>query len=485
MAKAHLRAGMVLDGFRIEERLNNGGMATIWRVTRDDIDFPIVMKTPHLAEGEDLGAIVGFEVEQMILPRVTGKHVPRFVENGDFAAQPYIVMERIFGHSLKSRFDVSPLPLDEVVQIGIQTAKALANLHAQHVVHLDLKPSNVMIRENGEAVLIDFGLSRHDQLPDLLAEETRLPIGTAPYISPEQIMGVRTEPRSDLFALGVMLYYFATGERPFGNPKNERGMRRRFWRDPVPPRALRPEIDPWLQEIILRCLEVDPSKRQRNAKQLAFDLAHPKDVVLTERADRLAQDSYLTALKRRFKPAPFVMPEVQSLADNVDRAPIFIAAVDMSAGNEQVIELMRITVSRLVAAEPASRLVCLSVLKTNLIGMDYTVNDQGENMVVNRLVELRDWARPFNLPQERISHHVVEASDPGAVILAFARNNGADHIVLGARGNSTLRRFLGSVSSQVVAEAPCSVTVVRVSTGDKHDETDQDASPNDGTEAAP
>ncbi|MBR7784736.1 protein kinase domain-containing protein, partial [Undibacterium luofuense] len=98
------------------------------------------------------------------------------------------VMEQIAGESLRSRFEQAPLPIDEVVSTGIQIAYALHDLHRQHVIHLDIKPSNIMSR-NGLAVLIDFGLSRHDRLPDLLDEEFRLPMGTGPYISPEQVLG--------------------------------------------------------------------------------------------------------------------------------------------------------------------------------------------------------------------------------------------------------------------------------------------------------
>ena len=138
-----------------------------------------------------------------------------------------------------------------------------------------------MFRPTGEAVLLDFGLSHHDQLPDLMQEEFRLPFGTAPYMSPEQLRGIRNDPRSDLFALGVLLYFFSTGVRPFGESETLRGMRRRLWRDPVPPRRLRPDYPPWLQEIVLRCLEIEPGWRYPTAAQLAFDLSHPNEVKLT------------------------------------------------------------------------------------------------------------------------------------------------------------------------------------------------------------
>ena len=104
-----------------------------------------------------------------------------------------------------------------------------------------------------------------------------MPFGTAPYMSPEQLRGIRNDPRSDLFALGVLLYFFSTGVAAVRRrPKALRGMRRRLWRDPVPPRTLRADYPPWLQEIVLRCLEVEPAWRHPTAAQLAFELGHPE-----------------------------------------------------------------------------------------------------------------------------------------------------------------------------------------------------------------
>src|SRR3954470_484034 len=224
-------------------------MAVLWRVTPPRHDpLPMIMKMPIVDWGEGPGAIVGFEVEQMILPQLSGPHVPAFIAAAGFETQPYIVMERIAGTSLLPLIEETPLASARVAEIGARVATALHDLHRQHVIHLDLKPSNVMFRERGVAVLIDYGLSRHDGLPDLLQEEFHLPVGTGPYISPEQVMGDRTDPRSDLFALGVMLYFLATGQRPFGIPSGRRALRRRFWRDPAPPRRLNPAVPPWLQE---------------------------------------------------------------------------------------------------------------------------------------------------------------------------------------------------------------------------------------------
>jgi serine/threonine protein kinase len=461
--------GMVIDGFLLEEKLHKGGMATLWRVsrthdtggTKGNHNEPLVMKIPILGDNNDPTAIVGFEVEQMIMPKLTGIHVPHFIASGDFANQPYIVMELIAGVSLRPKLDEAPLFVEEVTAIGAKIATALHDLHRQHVVHLDIKPSNIMFRTSGEAILIDFGLSRHDKLPDLLAEEFRLPMGTGPYISPEQVLHIRNDPRSDLFALGVLLYHLATGQRPLGNPDTVRGLRRRLWRDPLPPRAHNKQLPPWFQEIILRCLEVDPAARYASAAQLAFDLQHPDQVQLTERATRLRSDPWLAVMKRWIRAIGIEPQPHLSVSAQVSQAPIIVVAIDLAYGSESLAETLRITTRRIWMTEPGARLACITVQKTNRIGMDTTVDKDGRNLHVKNLVGLKHWARPLNIPADKITFHVLEAPDPAAAIIDYARVNDVDHIVIGSRGSSTLRRYLGSVSSEVVAQVDCTVTVVK------------------------
>jgi len=465
----NLEAGNVVDGFRLVERLPFGGMASFWRVARDDSDSPMVMKIPLLRPGENSLSIIGYEVEQMILPRLSGPHTPRFIAAGDFEL-PYIVMEYVAGISVKSLLEKTPLAPDDVAAIGTRIAFALHDIHQQHVIHLDLKPSNVILRSD-QAVLIDFGLSRHDQLPDLVQEESEGPAGTGAYVAPEQVLGIRSDPRSDLFALGVILYFLATGERPYGEPERAENWRIRLWRDPAPPRSVVATIPQWLQEIILRCLEIEPDARYATAAQLAFDLQHPDQVVLTDRAHRLGRDGLVTVawrwLRSRREPASM---RTRALTSHLAQAPIVVAAVDLEPGQENLNQAIAAAVGRTLATEQNARLACVNVLKIARLSLDAFEDAQGRNPHLGRLIELKHWARALPVAPQRITYHVLEGTDPAGLLIDYARNNRVDHVIIGARGNSALRRYLGSVSARVVAEAPCSVTVIRIA-GDIRDDS--------------
>jgi serine/threonine protein kinase len=461
MAKPLHEPGLIIDGFRLEEIVHRGGMAMLWRVTRPGTTMPMLMKVPRIGEGADPAAIVSFEMEQMILPRLSGKHVPKFIAAGDFTVQPYIVMEQIPGSTLLPRLSELPLPYAEVAKIGVKVAMALDDLHRQHVIHLDIKPSNIMFRPAGDAVLFDFGLSHHDHLPDLMQEEFRLPFGTAPYMSPEQLRGIRNDPRSDLFALGVLLYFFSTGVRPFGESETLRGMRRRLWRDPTPPRRMKDDYPLWLQEIVLRCLEIEPAWRHPTAAQLAFDLSHPNDVKLTARSERLRRDPFTTVLRRRFNKDLTRPRNKPALAAQLASAPIIAVAIDLAEASAPINDSLRVTAGRILATLPSARLACLNVLKLGRITLDFTLDEHGHNIQIDRLVALRHWAEPLKLAEHRLTAHVLEGVDPAAAILEFARANHVDHVLIGARQSSLMRKLLGSVSAKVAAEATCTVTVVR------------------------
>ena len=455
--------GLEINGFTLGEQLHKGGFATIWDVTHALYRTPLVMKVPTILDGYDGPTIVGFEVEQMIMPRLTGIHVPRVMGQGDFAVMPYIVTERIPGASMFQYFKRAPRPVAEVIELAARMAEAVHDIHRQHVIHLDLKPDNFLQRPSGEMVLIDYGLSRHDQLPDLLAEEFTIPMGTFPYIAPEQYLRQRGDLRSDLYALGAMIYELATGKMPFGQPEKLSQVKQRLWRDPVPPRAIRPDIPEWLQEIILRALEVDPANRYQSAAQMIFDLAHPMQIRLTARGHKTQRDPALTVFNRWRKMRnlrAFAAPP--SVAAQIERAPILLVAVDLSPEAEPLAQAIYLQIKRMLVNRPDARVACVNVIKTARLGIDPSTDAAGTNLHVARLVGLKTWAEGIDLTDDRLTYSILENTDPAAAIIDHAEVTRVDHILMGARGHSSTRRFLGSVSAKVVAEAACSVTVIRL-----------------------
>jgi nucleotide-binding universal stress UspA family protein len=150
------------------------------------------------------------------------------------------------------------------------------------------------------------------------------------------------------------------------------------------------------------------------------------------------------------------------VASHLADAPIVLAAIDLEPGHEALSQSLALAVRRVLSAEPNARLACVNVLKIARLKLDNLEDAEGRNPHLGRLIELKHWARAIPVAPERVTYHVLESTDPASQLVDYARHNRVDHIVIGARASSRLRRYLGSVSAQVVAEAPCTVTVVRV-----------------------
>ncbi len=463
--------GTLVDGFTVGARMHEGGNGYLYHVTAPpdaDPGFALLMKVPAIGPGEPAIAIVGFEVEQMILPTLRGHSAPRVVATGDLLRTPYIVMERIEGESLAACVERAPLPPDEVARVGAAIADALVAIHGQDVVHLDVKPENVLVRADGTAALLDFGFSHHARLPDLLAEEQRFAAGSAAYVSPEQLRGRRDDPRSDIFALGAVLYELATGETPFGTPATIAGMRDRLWREAAPPRALRPDVPPWLQEVILRCLEPETERRYSSAALVAFDLRHAADVPLSDRATRTAGAGFARQAGRwwrqwRAATAAYAPPVARPAA----RAPVILAAVDTEHPDDPRHPALQAATRRLVAQHPDSRLICLSVIGAAPLGEGTALAHTASGKHLEHVARLSRWAAPIGQAAARRSLHAIESADPAGTLLELARANHVDVIVLGAPSPGEARlAWWRSVASRVTASAACSVYVVRVTERD-------------------
>jgi serine/threonine protein kinase len=462
MDLTNLHPGSVVDGFHVREKVHEGGMAVLYRVEREGSEFPMLMKVPRLEFGSHPSCYVGFEVEQMIMAVLSGPHVPRWVAKGSLEDTPYLVMEYIEGKTLHDYTGHVPMPANEVARLISALATAVHDLHRQEVIHLDIKPANVLYRATGEAVLIDYGLAHHGHFPDLVEEEFHRPVGTSAYISPEQVMDNRSDPRSDQFALGVILYQLCTGHLPFGEPVTLSGFRRRLYFDPLPPRRRVPDLPEWMQEIILHCLEVDADKRYATAAQLAFDLDHPDDVPLTGRATRLKRAGLITVVRRWWRTWQAAPSGNTSPTSHLARASQILVALDPGVGNKALMQEILQVVRRVVAADANSRIMCVSVLEPDISAEQDTGKEIANSQYTQRLVELHHWAEGLQLPAHRLRYHVLEGANAAATLVEYARLNHVDQIIMGARGSSALRRILGSVSARVVTEARCTVTVVRL-----------------------
>lgn len=442
-----------LEGFLLGRRIHAGAMGEVYEASREDCDFPILVKVPRLGDADAAEVLLAFETEAMIMPLLRGEHVPRFVAAGDVTAVPYIAVERIEGTSLDRRPKGTLAPA-EVARIGAAIADALHELHAQDTIHLDLKPENILMRPDGRAVLIDFGLAHHRDLPDLLQEERRHAAGSAPYVSPEQVLGVRSDTRSDLFALGATLYELATGELPFGAPQSSAGMRDRLWKRPRPPSAVNPEVPPWLQEVILRCLEPDAEDRYQSAAHVAFDLRNPDQVALRPRSHHTQDTSLFAHARRWWNARGFAIAATPAR----EVAMVVLVAIDTANPDDPRQPFLQRAVRRILSLGGEKRLICISVVKTQL-----GVPEKGESDAqLEHRIRLRHWLQPLGVNAEHATLHVLESDDPADAIVEFAQRNNVDLIVLGApTPDERAMAWWRSVASSVTARANCSVHVVR------------------------
>ena len=455
--------GKVVDGFVLGKELHRGGMASLFSATKEGIDLPILLKIPRVGKDQPVESLIGFETELTILRSLKSPYVPKYLGSGNMATRPYIAMEQVAGRPLEELIkEGKQFSIDEVIRIGTDLAQAVQSLHSQDAIHLDIKPDNVLIDDEGKLTLIDFGLSHHSRFPDLLAEEMRKGMGSAPYISPEQVAGVRSDYRSDIFSIGVIMYELLTGELPFGNPQSMSGLRKRMWAEPFPPRAIRKEIPHWLQEVILRCLEPGAADRYQSATRLRQVLRDPESVKLTERSERLEPPSFWESLKRWLKaagyePSPSPLPS----RGNQD-APLMIAAIDTRQSDEELRERMQTTAKNLLQAYPESRLICVSTIANTPTFEGNQESQTASGIVRGHLVQLMEWAKPLKLPPERISYHVLEALDPATRIVEFAKDNDASLILIGASHKLPNKVTPWRTSmTKIVEEAPCSVHIVR------------------------
>jgi len=281
-----LAAGETIDQYQLLDVIARSGMATIFRARDLENGHTVALKVPHLQYASDMVFHERFKREEEIGQRLDHPAVIKVFKPRE-KSRLYLAMEFVDGELLRDRLRRERrLPVDTAVRLAIAIADALAYLHDHGVVHRDLKPENIMVTPDGRVKLVDFGIALDTTLRKMTWAGLSQTVGTPDYMAPEQVKGKRGDARTDLYALGVILYEMLTGDTPFQGDNVYAAMRAKLQDDPTPPRRLRPDISPALEETILRALERDPRDRPESALEFREALAHPDSVVVTGRAAR-------------------------------------------------------------------------------------------------------------------------------------------------------------------------------------------------------
>ncbi len=278
--------GQTLDGFAIEDVLARSGMATIFRARDVATGEPVALKVPYLQYESDIVFHERFRREEEIGLKLHHPSIVR-LKRPEHKSRMYLAMEFVEGELLRDRMKREKrLPIEAAVALAIQLCDVLTYVHDQGIVHRDLKPENVMLTPGGGLKIMDFGIAFDTTQRKMTWGRFSQSVGTPDYMAPEQIHGQRGDLRCDLYSVGAILYEMLTGQPPYTGDNVYAVLREKVERDPLPPRALRPEIPEPLEETILWALERSPGARPETAFELRESLAHPQSVVSEHRADR-------------------------------------------------------------------------------------------------------------------------------------------------------------------------------------------------------
>jgi serine/threonine protein kinase/tetratricopeptide (TPR) repeat protein len=268
--------GQVLGHYRVMERIGGGGMGVVFRAHDERLNRDVALKVLPAGSLSDESARKRFRKEALTLSRLNHPNIETVYDFDTQDGVDFLVMELIAGATLDRRLSGGPLPEKDVLVVGEQIAKALEEAHDHGILHRDLKPANLMVTTKGQVKVLDFGLAKLLRISVTALTESldEMPgvAGTLPYMAPEQLRGEPPDFRSDLYALGAVLYEMATGQRPFPQLQPPQLIASILNEDPRPPSKLNRQTSPALESIILKALEKDVEHRYQSAKDLCVDL---------------------------------------------------------------------------------------------------------------------------------------------------------------------------------------------------------------------
>ena len=266
----------VLSGrYELHRRLATGGTADVFLARDQLLNRPVAVKVLSATLSEDEEFVRRLRREAQVVASLNHQNIVGVFDQGEHEGAPFIVMEYVEGRSLADilRAD-GPMPADRAADIAVDVAAALDAAHRQGMVHMDVKPGNVLITEEGQVKLADFGIAKAligNGETDLTSEDGTV-MGTATYLSPEQAQGHKVGPRSDVYSLAVVLYEMLSGSPPFVGDSPAEIARKHVQQKPVPPRESGRDIAESLQAITLKALAKDPGKRYPTVRDFAADL---------------------------------------------------------------------------------------------------------------------------------------------------------------------------------------------------------------------